>query len=300
MALMSEAVGLAGITETPVVIFDGQRSSPAVGMATRTEQGDLLFLVHSSQGEFPRAVLAPADHDDAFYLCTEAFNIADRWQLPVFFMSDLVFADTQCSMPPFDLERVTIDRGELAPEPDEPTLLRRYEVTDSGVSPRAFPALSKWIVACDSHEHDEVGHLTDDIDNRNRQHAKRMRKLQGMASQFPGPQIIGAPADVLLCCWGSTTGPLLEASERLRRAGHKIAVAVFRYLFPMDAEKIRPALQGYRAVYTVEGNYTGQLGRLLRMETGFRTDGHIGKYDGRPFFVEDIVEAVERKLESAQ
>ena len=296
MCLMSEAMGLAGVTETPVVIVDGQRAGPATGMATRTEQSDLLFVIHASHGEFPRAVIAPATIEDAFYMAAEAFNIADQWHVPVFLMEDMAFADTACTMEEFDLSKVTIDRGPLAPEPDTPQLLRRYEVTDSGVSPRAFPAISKWIVACDSHEHDETGHLTDNIENRNRQNAKRMRKLKGMASGFPGPEIIGAPAEDLLICWGSTAGPVLEATERLRAQGRKIAVAIFRYIFPMNVDRVRSALSGFQRIFSVEGNYTGQLGKLIQMETCIKIHGHIGKTDGRLFTVEDVLDRVEKVL----
>jgi len=296
MGLMTEAMGLSGITETPVVIVDAQRAGPSTGMATRTEQSDLLFVIHASHGEFPRAVVAPASTEDAFYLTAEAFNIADRWQVPVFLMDDMAFADAESTVPAFDLSRVRIDRGPLAPEPDQVRLLRRYEVTDSGVSPRAFPALSRWLVACDSHEHDEVGRMTDNRENRVRQMDKRMRKLQGMAAEFPGPEIVGAPADDLLVCWGSSVGPVLEAAHRLRERGVRVAVAVFRYLYPMDRERVREALAGFKRVFSVEGNYRGQLGKLLQMETCTRVHGHIGKVDGRPFTVEDAMERIEEAL----
>ena len=297
ISLMTEAIGLAGVTETPVVIIVAQRSGPATGMATRTEQADLLFVVHTAQGEFPRAVLAPADHEDGFYMTAEAFNIAERWQIPVFIMDDQAFADAQCTVPEYDLSRVTIDRGEIAAEPDTVQLLERYKVTTSGVSPRAFPLLSRWIVAQDSHEHDEVGHLTDDPANRVRQVEKRMRKLKGLAEGFPGPELIHGSAEVLLLCWGSTVGPVMEAVEVLRGRGHDLGVAVFRYLYPMNREKVRTALGGKGRLVTIETNYTGQLGKLLLLETGLETHGHIGKFDGRLFTVEDVVTRVEEFLE---
>jgi 2-oxoglutarate ferredoxin oxidoreductase subunit alpha len=299
MCLMSEAMGLAGITETPVVIVDAQRAGPSTGMATRTEQSDLLFVVHASQGEFPRAVIAPATIEDGFYMAAQAFNIAERWHVPVFLMGDMAYADAECTIPDFDIEKVTIDRGPIAPEPDEPKVLQRYQVTESGVSPRAFPCLSKWIVACDSHEHDEFGHLTDNIENRMMQLTKRMRKQTGIAATFPGPEIIGAPADDLLICWGSTTGPVKEAAEILRAEGMNVAVAVFRYLFPMNAEKVKEALSGFKRIFSVEGNFTGQLGKLLQMETCIQTTGHIGKSDGRPFTVEDVYDRVKTVLGGA-
>ena len=298
LSLMTEAIGLAGVTETPVVIVDAQRPGPATGMATRTEQSDLLFIVHAAQGEFPRVVLSPSDHENAFYLTAEAFNIAERWQVPVFILDDQAFADAQRTVPEFDLSRVSIDRGAIAPEPVQSGVLRRYEVTDSGVSPRAYPVLSKWIVVQDSHEHDEVGHLTDDPANRVRQVEKRMRKLAGIAATAPGPEMVHAEADTLFLCWGSTAGPLREAVEILRERDRDLGVAVFRHLYPMNAENVRSALGGARRLITVEGNYTGQLGQLLLLQTGVKVHGHIGKIDGRLFTVEDVVELIAVYLES--
>jgi len=299
MGLMAEAMGLAGITETPVVIVNAQRAGPSTGMATRTEQSDLLFVIHASHGEFPRAVIAPASAEDAFYLTTEAFNIADRWHVPVFIMDDMAFADAESTVPSFDLSRVRIDRGPLAPEPDGVQLLRRYEVTGSGVSPRAFPVLSRWLVACDSHEHDEVGRMSDDRENRIRQFEKRMRKQEGIAGEFPGPEIVGTPAEDLVICWGSTVGPVLEATRILRARGVSVAAGVFRHLYPMNRERVQEALAGFRRIFSVEGNYTGQLGRLVQAETCTQIHGHIGKVDGRPFTVEDVVERIEEALGGA-
>lgn len=298
LSLMTEAIGLAGITETPVVIVDAQRSGPATGMATRTEQSDLLFVVHTSQGEFPRVVLAPADHNDAFYMTAEAFNIAEKWQVPVFILVDQAFADAQRAVPEYDLSNVTIDRGLIAVEPDEPQVLRRYEVTESGVSPRAYPVLSKWIVAQDSHEHDEVGHLTDNPENRVRQVQKRMKKLEGIAVTFPGPEVIHGGAETVLVCWGSTVGPVVEAVELLREQGHDVGAAMFRFLYPMNKDEVRSALEGAGRLVTIEGNYMGQLGKLLLLETGISTHHHIGKSDGRLFTVEDVLSLVGEYLGS--
>lgn len=297
ISLMTEAIGLAGISETPLVVVDGQRSGPSTGMATRSEQSDLLFVVHASHGEFPRAVLAPTDPEDAFYLTAEAFNIAEQWQVPVFVMTDFTLASAQATVNEYDLERVTIDRGPMAPEPDEVQVLARYEVTESGVSPRAFPVVSKWLVAQDSHEHNERGIVTDNPHNREHQHSKRMRKQTGMAAAFPGPQVIHPAAATLLLCWGSTVGPVLEAVEILRQQGHDLGVAVFRHLFPMNRERVRAALPEGKRLLTIEANYTGQLGKLLLLETGLATHGHLGKIDGRLFTVEDVVTRVSGFLE---
>lgn len=288
ICLMSEAIGLAGIGEIPIVIVDAQRSSPATGMATRTEQADLLFVAHASHGDFPRLIIAPAGHKQAFYLTTEAFNLADYWQIPVFILTDQAQAGGECSVEEFDLAKVTIDRGAIADEPLNSEMLRRYEDTETGVSPRAFPQLSKWLISCDSHEHNETGQVSDDIDNRNRQHGKRMRKLEKLAATLPGPEIIGAPYDKLIICWGSTVGPVVEAAERLKTQGHNFAVAIFEYLYPLNSQLIKKALTPFKKIYTIEGNYSGQLGKLLQMETGVRITNHIGKSDGRLFTVDDV------------
>lgn len=296
-SLMVEALGLAGVTETPLVLVDAQRPGPATGMATRTEQSDLLFVIHAAQGEFPRAVIAPADHNDAFYMTAEAFNLADRWQVPVIIMDDQTFADSECTVTEFDLSKVTIDRGPIAEEPPEPAIMKRYQLTDSGVSPRAFPTFSKWMIHVDSHEHDEVGHLTDNPENRNKQTHKRMKKLQGIADAMPAPEVVGDPDGALLLCWGSTVGSVLEALPILRDKGYKLGAAIFRHIYPMNVPKVTEALSGAERLISIEGNYLGQLGKLLRMETGMMTSGHIGKIDGRPFTVEDVVERVEKYLE---
>ena len=288
ICLMSEAIGLAGIGEIPIVIVDAQRSSPATGMATRTEQADLLFIAHASHGDFPRLIIAPAAPSQSFYLTTEAFNLADYWQIPVFILTDQAQASAECSVNEFDLDKVTIDRGAIAEEPLNSEMLRRYEVTENGVSPRAFPQLSKWLISCDSHEHNETGQVSDDIDNRNRQHGKRMRKLKKLAATLPGPKIVGSPAESLLICWGSTVGPVVEAAEKLRAQGHSFAIAIFEYLYPLNRERIEKTLAPFKKIYTIEGNYTGQLGKLLQMETNIRITSHIGKSDGRLFTVDDV------------
>jgi 2-oxoglutarate ferredoxin oxidoreductase subunit alpha len=261
-------------------------------MATRTEQADLLFVAHISHGDFPRLIIAPANHSQAFYLTTEAFNLADYWQIPVFILSDQALASSESSVDEFDLEKVTIDRGLIAVEPQNPEMLRRYEVTESGVSPRAFPQLSKWLISCDSHEHNEIGQVSDEIANRNRQHDKRMRKLKNLAHTLPGPKIVAAPAEKLLICWVSNGGPVLEARQKLQMQGQNFAVAIFEYLYPLNRELIEKALAPFKEIHTIEGNYSGQLGKLLQMETSIRSTSHIGKTDGRLFTVDDVEQSL--------
>jgi len=299
LSLMNEAIGLAGATETPVVIVDAQRPGPSTGMATRTEQSDLLLAAHAGHGEFPRAIVAPADHYDCFCFGADAFNIAERWHVPVFLMTDQALADAQRTVEIFEPEKMTIDRGPIAPEPETPQVLPRYADTPSGVSPRAYPGLSKWIVSADSHEHNEVGHLSDDKENRVRQFGKRWRKLAGMAAEFPGPEIVGDADGDLFLVWGSTAGPALEAAARLRRGGRKIGVAIFRHLFPMSKEKVGAALGRAQRLFTLEVNAGGQLGKLLLLETGVATHGHAGKVDGRVFTVAEAERRMSEMMGSA-
>ncbi|MBN2707065.1 MAG: 2-oxoacid:acceptor oxidoreductase subunit alpha, partial [Deltaproteobacteria bacterium] len=192
----------------------------------------------------------------------------------------------------YDLERVVIDRGQVAPEPDQPGLLARYRLTESGISPRAYAGCSRWIVQQDSHEHTEIGRLSDDRENRVVQFDKRRRKGDGLAAVFPGPEIHGDDDGLLLLCWGSTAGPLREASERLRAEGARLGVAVFRYLFPLDCDLVTRSLAAAKLLVTVEMNSRGQLGALLQMECGIRPWRHLGSIDGRCFTVDDLYRRV--------
>jgi len=165
--LMVEGLGLAAITETPIVVVEGQRPGPAIGLPTRTEQGDLQFVLYAHQGDFPRAVLAPNTIEDCFWLTVKAFNLADKYQTPVIVMTDHVLATSYTTVDKFDLSKVTIDRGLLlsASEPNDAEY-KRYKITPSGISPRAFPGQGKALVVADSDEHDEAGHLIEDAETR--------------------------------------------------------------------------------------------------------------------------------------
>jgi 2-oxoglutarate ferredoxin oxidoreductase subunit alpha len=184
LCLMVEGIGLAGITETPVVIIDGQRPGPAVGLPTRTEQGDLKFVLHAHHGDFPRAVLAPATIGDAFWVTINAFNWAEKYQLPVIILTDQHLASSHATVDPLDLSQVTIDRGMLFSEKEEaPLEYMRHRVTKSGISPRAFPGLGEALVVTDCDEHDEEGHLTEDAGERTAQVQKRLRKLLSLKQE---------------------------------------------------------------------------------------------------------------------
>jgi 2-oxoglutarate ferredoxin oxidoreductase subunit alpha len=294
--LMVEGLGLAGITETPVVIIEGQRPGPAVGLPTRSEQGDLLFLLHAHQGEFPRAILAPSTVEDSFWATVKAFNLADKYQLPVLVMTDHHLATSYSTVEHFALNKVVIDRGVLFSEDSRPEKYLRHKVTQSGISPRALPGLGKALVITDSDEHDEAGHLTESAEIRTAQVQKRLRKLFSLKQEIAEPLRYGPKnADTLLIGWGSTFGPIHEAMEILHRGGAGVNMLHFNELWPFPATAVENALGSARNSYVIENNATGQLATLIRAETGREVSGKILKYDGRPFTPSYIAEAVKKE-----
>jgi len=287
-ALMVEAVGFAAISETPLVIYNAQRPGPATGLPTRTGQADMLFMLHASQGEFRRFALAPGSLEEAFHLGWQAFNLAERYQVPVMVMSDQFLADTFRTIEEdaLDFDAVEIDRGALLTKAELDALAepyKRYKVTDSGVSPRALPGHPNAVFVTESNEHDEWPRINEEIDNRIAQMDKRMRKGDGMLKEVPAPTWYG-PEDAALTfvCWGSTYGPLREAVDRLNaKEPGKANMLHFSGLepFPPAGET---ALKKAKCLVAVEGNYTGQLEILIRARTGVVMDGAIRRYDGRP------------------
>ncbi|MFC2062524.1 2-oxoacid:acceptor oxidoreductase subunit alpha [Chloroflexota bacterium] len=295
--LMAEGLGLAGITETPVVVVDGQRPGPAVGLPTRTEQGDLEFALHAAHGEFPRAVLAPANIEDCFWLTVKAFNLAERYQIPVILLTDQHLASSYSAVDSFDLSKVTIDRGQIFTGEETGVLeYKRHRITETGISPRAFPGKEGILVATDSDEHDESGHLTEGAQIRTEMVQKRMRKLFGLKKEIAEPELNGpAKADTLLIGWGSTDSAIREAADVLRKEGASISTLHLRELWPFPAEAVADTLGGARNSYVIENNATGQLARLIQRETGSRITGRVLKYDGRPFTPADITQEIKKE-----
>jgi 2-oxoglutarate ferredoxin oxidoreductase subunit alpha len=295
--LMVEGLGLAGLTETPVVIVDAQRPGPAVGLPTRTEQGDLQFVLYAHQGDFPRAVLAPSTVEDAFHLVVKAFNLAERYQIPVILLTDHLLATSYQTVTSLDFGKVRIDRGDLyeVKKGSKPEGYKRHKITDSGISPRAFPGLSEALVATDADEHGEEGHLIEDAGIRTSQMEKRLRKYTGLRKEIESPLTYGADkAEITLISWGSTYGAVHEAVDILRGGGMPVNMLQLNQLWPFPAEELSDALSSVRTSYVVEGNASGQLARLIRTETGIKVSGKILKYDGRPFTPAYIAERVKK------
>ncbi|MDK8276646.1 MAG: 2-oxoacid:acceptor oxidoreductase subunit alpha [Peptoniphilus duerdenii] len=298
MALMSEAFSLAGIIETPVVIIDVQRPGPATGLPTDTEQADLRFLIHNGHGEFPRKVISLRSAEDAFYQTARAFNLADKYQIPVILMSDKELADTKISTAPFDFSKIEINRYLANPNDYEPGTYNRYEITDSGVSPRLIPTRANGnMVMVDSDEHDEFGRTSEDAQNRIAQVDKRHRKFEGIIADEEEPWEIGVDDfDTLVVCWGSTYGVVKESIDLLNEKGHKIKGLVFGDVFPLPLKKFKKFHSMAKNYIVVEMNRDGQFEGLIRQEALVASDHLITKYDGRPFYLEELVERLEEVL----
>ncbi len=282
--LMVEGIGLAGMTETPIVVIEGQRPGPAIGLPTRTEQGDLDFILHAAHGEFPRVVFAPATAEDCFRLTVKAFNLAEKYQLPVLIITDHYLANSYFTADKFDLNKVTIDRGLVFTKNATGTEYQRYAFTESGISPRAYPGNKDALVVADSDEHDEAGHLIEDAETRTKMMDKRFRKLNQMKQEIIQPRFYGAEKpDTLLIGWGSTYGVIKESVDLLNKNGGSYSHLHLNQIWPFPTEAVSAAIKNAQHSYVIENNATGQLAGLIRRETGLSADGKILKYDGRPF-----------------
>ncbi len=286
--LMTEAVGLAAMTETPLVVVNAMRPGPSTGLPTRTEQGDLQFVLWCGQGDSPRAVLAPGNPIQGFNLMAKAFQLAERFQIPVLILTDQYFGDTQFTHSMADFPAaVTVDRFlELAPGPNQ---YERYAITADGISPRRLPGVGPVVVA-DSDEHTPGGHLTEDLAVRVRMHDKRLRKLEGLRQELNGLTLAGNPkAPLTLMGWGSSLGPLSEAVARLNRDKVSARLVHLSELWPFPRQAVSTALTGTQKLVIVEQNAGGQFNRLLRQETGLAADHLVLRYDGLPFTPEFIL-----------
>ncbi len=288
-SLMVEGLGLAGIAEIPLVVVNVQRPGPATGLPTRTEQSDLKFMISASQGEFPRMVVAPKNHEDAFYQTVRAFDIAERYQMPVLILADQYLGDASATVKPFDLKTVKV--SEPAANFDGEYL--RYQYTESGISPRIIPGMSPTLVAVDSDEHDESGKITESAEVRVRMVDKRMQKLAGLKKELIEPDFLGAEDfDTLLIGWGSVYGPLMEAVALLNEKKKRCAALVFGDVFPLPTLRLIEKAGQAKRIINVEQNATGQLGGLIREYTGITCTGSILKYDGRQITGQEIMERV--------
>jgi 2-oxoglutarate ferredoxin oxidoreductase subunit alpha len=323
-ALMTEAIGMAGMMETPVVVINVQRAGPSTGVPTKTEQGDLWQALGASQGDFERFIVAPTDALDAYNTIAELFNLTDKAQCPGIVLTDLLIPEGSFSVDPDSINlHPRIDRGELIPyavtsngtgngtgetgstdgangtNGDHAYL--RYRDTATGISPRAVPGMEGYVFVAASDEHDEDGILiSDEFTNpitRRKMVEKRARKFQYVAKDVPAPKLEGAPeADVTLVGFGSTYGVIKEAIDQLAQDGVIANQLPIKWIVPFHADEVSEILDKAKRIIIVENNYSGQFARYLRSETGIAAHGHIRKYDGEPFLPHHIVDAVMEQL----
>ena len=290
-ALMTEGLSLAGILESPIVIHLAQRPGPATGLPTRSEQADLELALYAGHGEFPRILLAPGTIPDAFNLTQKAFNLADKYQIPVFILTDQYFIDTYYNTVPPDLSDINIEKHITKTDAD----YKRYELIENGISPRGIPGHGKGLVAVDSDEHDEAGHITEDLDLRIRMVNKRLKKFELLQNDSISPELSG-PEDYknLIVCWGSTYNVVKEALKNLGR--DDTAFLHFKQVYPLPGQT-SDYLQKAQRIIIVENNATSQFSKLIKLQTGIEINDKILKYNGLSFYVEELVEKLNHLLD---
>ncbi len=303
-ALMVEALGMAGMTETPLVVVDSQRPGPSTGMPTRTGQGDLLFLLHASQDEFPRIVIAPGGVESCYADTARAFNLAERYQCPVLILTEgfQAFASRSVGVEEMPFEQFEIDRGKMLTDVELDQLkageYKRYAITADGISPRAIPGHPNAVYTATSDEHTEYGRIEDeDPANRIAQHEKRMRKIETMKQEMRMPEWYGPKsAAVTLMGWGATRYAIREAVDILNADGIQANALHFIDIYPLDEARLDKEMAKTQHLIDVEGNYTAQLAQVVRVYTGRVPDDKILKYDGRPFTGAEIANTVKIRM----
>ncbi|PTK86225.1 2-oxoacid:acceptor oxidoreductase subunit alpha [Staphylococcus haemolyticus] len=295
LSLMMEAIGLSGMTETPLVIINTQRGGPSTGLPTKQEQSDLMQMIYGTHGDIPKIVVAPTDAEDAFYLTIEAFNLAEEYQCPVIILSDLQLSLGKQTVERLDYNKIQIRRGELLQsdierEEDDKQYFRRYALTGNGVSPRPIPGVKGGIHHVTGVEHNEEGKPSEASENRRQQMEKRMLKTTNLLIEKPVElDEQHEEADILFIGFISSKGAIQEGAERLNAQGIKVNTMQIRQLHPMPKDVIQAAIDKASRVIVVEHNYQGQLSNILKMNTTIQ-DKLINqtKYDGTPFLPHEI------------
>ncbi len=299
-SLMMEGFGLSGMAEIPVVIVHVQRAGPSTGMPTKNEQSDLNQWIYGSHGDFPRIVLSPGTVEECFEFTIKAFNLAEKYQLPVIVLTEQDYGQNFRTVKKFDLSNVTIDRGKLLNQKD---LLRikeykRYKFTADGISPRVLPSMKNGLHMVESNEHDEKGYRDEEPENRVKMMEKRMKKLTTIGKDLILPKIYGErEAKLGIIGFGSTFGPIQEAMFQLKEMGISTKYLRMRTLWPFPSQKVGRFVNGCRKIFVVENNYSSQLGSLVKSQVSedFKIK-NIRKYSGQSFRPQEISTGIQRAL----
>jgi 2-oxoglutarate ferredoxin oxidoreductase subunit alpha len=289
--LMTESLSLAGMAELPVVIIVGQRTGPSTGLPTYTGQSDLHFVLNAGHGEFSRFVVAPGDVQEAYFWAGKTLNIAWRYQVPAIILVDKTLCEGTYS---FDLDATEALQEEKPLVWDRKGAYKRYLNTESGVSPLAVTPEKDEVIKVDSYEHDEFGITTEDATTTCLMQEKRLRKQNALLSELEKEELVKVcgkkDASTALLCWGSNKGICIEAAQR---QGLKVIQPIVLSPFPRDQFAL--ALKGVKKLISVENNITGQLERLIN-GFGYKVDERILKYDGRPFFLDELQNQLKKAI----
>lgn len=300
-SLMTEGLGWAGNSEVPVVITYYQRGAPATGLPTRHGQADLRFVMHAAHGEFPRIILASGDIKECFYDAANAFNLAEKYQMPVIHLIDKAMANCSQTYPVFDYGGFKIERGELLNEKDlEGKEYKRFQFTETGISPRAPLGTKNAVQWYTGDEHNEFGHISEEPLNRRLMMEKRMKKLDLVDKEVPLEEKMNFFGDKIseniVVSWGSPKGAIIESIEMLKAEGLSLGFLQMRMLHPLPAGAVKRLLTGKKRIIDVEDNYTGQLGGIIKEKTGISPNYHILKYTGRPVSATEVYDALKAIL----
>lgn len=294
LSLMQEAIGLAGITETPVVIVDVQRGGPSTGLPTKHEQSDFNAAIYGSHGEIPKIVIAPNSVEDAFYDTIEAFNLADKYQCPVIILTDLALGMGKQTVEPLEFDKVNIDRGKYLGNEELPnieaSMFKRYQFTEDGVSARVIPGQKNGIHHVTGVEHAEDGRPFEGTINRKKMMDKRLNKIKNLKMDNAViTNVNHDDADLLVVGIGSTQGAINEAATRLEKDGIKVNQAHIKLVYPFPANEMKELMGNVKKVVVIENNGTGQITNLIKLEVGMADKVEsLLKYDGNPFLPGEI------------
>lgn len=298
-ALMVEATSLAGVAELPLVILEAMRPGPATGLPTWSSQADLNFIVHAGHGDFPKVVFTPGSVQEHYELSKFAFYIAEKYQLPVFILSDKYILEAQQSMPQPDLMIKNERFSQITEDGDEQKYLR-YLDTENGVSPRSIPGLNRAVYLANSYEHDQEGFATEDSIVTKKAMEKRLRKIETMIAELPKPQVFGAQvteAKKILISFGSTINVLQEMLSLLtQREIESVAIIHLPCVAPFLSKDFEQLFAWEKMnelgqeVYTIEATATAQLAQLLKANSRLKNIKSLLRYDGRPFYAEDLLD----------
>ena len=300
-SLMVEGLSWAGNNEVPLVITYYQRGAPATGLPTRHAQGDLRFAIHAGHGEFARIILASGDIQECFYDAAKVFNLAEKYQMPVIHLLDKAMANCSQTYPLFDYGKFKIDRGEILTEKDlEGKEYKRFQFTETGVSPRVMLGTKNGLHWYTGDEHNEIGHISEEPFNRRGMVEKRMKKLKLVQKEVPVEDKFNfygnEDSENIVLSWGSPKGAIIESLNMLRQDGFKVGFMQLRLIHPLPTEEVKKALEGKKRIIDVENNFLAQLGSVVKEATGIAPNYHVLKYTGRPMTTTEVYEALKSIL----